>query len=68
MLILNSAEVRLAMLRLGVGVTKLAKLARIPPETISRAHRKDIPVQLETLARLARALEVEPPCLIKSVS
>ena len=65
MLIINSAAVQEAMLRREIGVMELANLARIPPKTISRAHRRNIPVQLPTLARLAKALGIEPEKLLK---
>lgn len=64
---INSAAVQEQMLRLGVGVTKLAELARIPPKTISALHRRDKPVFLPTLSRLAKALQVEPMSLVKAV-
>lgn len=62
---INAAEVREAMLRLGVGVTELAELARIPPKTISALHRRDTKVFLPTLSRLAKALQVAPMELVK---
>lgn len=65
MLIINSAAVRAAMLRLGVGVMELAELARIPPKTISALHRKDKVVSIPTLSRLAKALGIEPEQLLK---
>lgn len=64
---IDSGAVQAAMLRLGVGVTELAELARIPPKTISTLHRRDKPVFLPTLARLAKALQVEPMTLVKAV-
>ena len=67
-MIIDSGAVQAAMLRLGVGVTELAELARIPPKTISALHRKDKAVFLPTLSRLAKALQVEPYTLIKKVS
>ena len=41
MMMIDSAAVQAAMLRLGVGVTELAKIAEIPPKTISAIHRRD---------------------------
>ena len=67
MMMINSAAVQTAMLRLGVGVMELAELARIPPKTISTLHRRDKHVYLPTLARLAKALKVEPMELVKEV-
>ena len=67
-MILDSKAVQAAMLRREIGVMELSKQARIPPKTVSAAHKSDITVTLPTVARLARALEVEPPCLIKYVS
>ena len=67
-MMIDSRAVLAAMLRLGVGVTELAELARIPPKTISTLHRKDKAVFLPTLSRLAKALDVEPYTLIKKVS
>lgn len=67
MMMIDSGAVQAAMLRLGVGVTELAELARIPPKTISTLHRRDKPVFLPTLARLAKALQVEPMTLVKAV-
>lgn len=67
-MILDSKAVQAAMLRREIGVMELSKQARIPPKTVSAAHKRDITVTLPTVARLARALEVEPPCLIKYVS
>ena len=64
---IDSGAVQAAMLRLGVGVTELAELARIPPKTVSTLHRKDKAVFLPTLARLAKALQVEPMTLVKAV-
>lgn len=58
---INSAAVQAAMLRLGVGVTELAELARIPPKTVSALHRRDKPVFLPTLSRLAKALKIDDP-------
>lgn len=66
-MMIDSAAVQAAMLRLGVGVTELAELARIPPKTVSTLHRRDKPVFLPTLSRLAKALQVEPQTLIKAV-
>ena len=54
MMMIDSAAVQAAMLRLGVGVMELAKIAEIPPKTISALHRRDKPVYLPTLARLAK--------------
>ena len=68
MMMIDSAAVQAAMLRLGVGVTELAKIAEIPPKTISALHRRDKPVYLPTLARLAKALQVEPITLVKAVA
>ena len=68
MMMIDSGAVQAAMLRLGVGVTELAELARIPPKTISALHRKDKAVFLPTLSRLAKALQVEPYTLVKKVS
>lgn len=65
MAIIDSATVKAIMLRLGIGVMELAKLARIPPKTISALHRHDNKVFLPTLARLAKALKVEPEQLLK---
>lgn len=67
LMMIDSSAVQAAMLRLGVGVTALAKLAGIPPKTISALHRRDKPVYLPTLARLAKALKVEPMTLVKLV-
>ena len=67
-MILNSAAVRSAMLRKAVGVTKLAELSQIPPRIVSRAHRKDVAVRVPTLAKLAKALQVEPLELVKAVT
>ena len=66
-MMIDSAAVQAAMLRLGVGVTELARLAQIQPKTISELHRRDKPVFLPTLSRLAKALQVEPQTLIKAV-
>lgn len=68
MMIINAAAVQAAMLRLGWGVMKLAKIAEIPPKTISALHRRDKPVYMPTLARLAKALQVEPMTLVKAVA
>lgn len=68
MMIINAAAVQAAMLKLGVGVMKLAELAKIPPKTISALHRRDKPVYMPTLARLAKALQVEPMTLVKAVA
>lgn len=68
MMMIDSGAVQAAMLRLGVGVTELAKIAEIPPKTISALHRRDKPVYLPTLARLAKALKVEPMTLVKEVT
>ena len=65
-MMINSSAVQAAMLRLGVGVTKLAELANIPPKTISTLHRRDKPVYLPTLSRLAKALQVEPMTLVRN--
>ena len=68
MMMIDSVAVQAAMLRLGVGVMELAKIAEIPPKTISALHRRDKPVFLKTLARLAQALKVEPLSLVKVVA
>ena len=68
MMMIDSVAVQAAMLRLGVGVTELAKIAEIPPKTISAIHRRDKPVFLKTLARLAKALNVSPMELVKEVA
>lgn len=65
MLIINASLVQAAMLRLGIGVMELAELAKIPPKTISTLHRRDKPVFLPTLSRLAKALQVAPMELVK---
>ena len=67
MMIINASAVQAAMLKLGVGVLELAELAKIPPKTISALHRRDKPVYLPTLARLAKALQVDPMTLVKAV-
>ena len=67
MMIISASAVQAAMLRLGIGVMELAELAKIPPKTISTLHRRDKPVYLPTLARLAKALQVEPLRLVKAV-
>ena len=71
MLTIDSAKVQALMLNHGVGVTELAELARISPKTISLLHRKDKTVFLPTLSRLAKvakALQVEPLSLVKAVA
>ena len=64
-MMIDSAAVQAAMLRLGVGVRELAESAQIPTKTISALHRRDKPVFLPTLARLAKALNVSPMELVK---
>ena len=68
MMMIDSVAVQAAMLRLGVGVMELSKIAEIPPKTISILHRHDKTVFLPTLARLAKALQVEPMELVKVVA
>ena len=63
----NSSAVQREMLRLGIGVRELAKRAKIPANTVSVLHRKDTRVFIPTLAKLAKALQVEPQSLIKAV-
>ena len=67
MVLIDSAAVQAAMLEKAVGVMELAKLAKIPPRTIVAAHKRDIRVNLPTVARLARALNVEAQSIIKAV-
>ena len=67
LLILDSTAVQAAMLERGVGVSKLAELAKVPPKTASAAHRRDIPVFYPTAHRLAEALGIEPLRLVKAV-
>lgn len=66
MAIINSSAVQERMLELGVGVIELSELAKIPAKTISALHRKDKRVFIPTLARLAKALQVEPRSLVKA--
>ena len=65
MLTLSAKAVESAMLKLGVGVYELARIANIPPKTISLVHRRDSAVTLRTLAKLAKALAVNPYSLLK---
>lgn len=67
MVTLNSSAVQAEMLNLGVGVRELAERAKIPANTVSVLHRKDTRVFIPTLAKLAKALQVEPQSLIKAV-
>jgi plasmid maintenance system antidote protein VapI len=64
--IISASAVQSAMLRLELGVMQLAKLANIPVSTICAIHKQDKAITLPTLARLAKALGVDPATLIKS--
>lgn len=68
MMKVDSAKVQALMLKRGVGVLELAKLAKIPAKTISALHRRDAKVYISTLSRLAKALQVEPLSLVKAVA
>ena len=65
MMIIDSKAVRQAMLNKAVGVIGLSKLAKMSSRTISMVYRRDVPVTLSTIAKLAKALEVEPTSLVK---
>ena len=67
MMIIDSAAVQAAMLKREIGVVELAELAKIPPKTVCAAHKRDTRVTLPTVARLARALNVEAQSIIKAV-
>lgn len=64
MLIVNSAAVQAAMLNKFIGVKELASIAQIPLKTVSTLHRQNKAVRITTLARLAKALQMEPMELV----
>lgn len=68
MLWIDSAALQARMLALGIGVMKLAELARLQPKTVSALHKEDRRVRIVTLFKLAKALQCLPTELVKAVS
>lgn len=67
MLWIDSAALQARMLALGIGVMKLAELARLQPKTVSALHKEDRRVHVTTLHKLAKALQCSPMELVKAV-
>ena len=63
---IDSAALQARMLALGIGVMKLAELARLQPKTVSALHREDRRVRIATLFKLAQALKCLPMTLVKA--
>lgn len=65
-MVIDSRKVQNEMLRLGVGIHELARLAKVTPKIITALQKGDKKVFLPTVSKLAKALGVEPATLIKS--
>ena len=59
-----SSKLKSAMLKVGVGTIELSRNAKVTPSTVSRFLRKDSPVRIPTLSRLAKALNTDADNLI----
>lgn len=67
-MIVDSKAVWAAMLKLGVGTMEVTKLSGLPSKTISNFVQSDRRARVPTIARLAKALKVEPMSLVKAVA
>lgn len=67
-MIVDSKAVWAAMLKLGVGTMEVTKLSGLPSKTISNFVTADRRARVPTIARLAKALKVEPMSLVKAVA
>ncbi len=68
MLVVDSRAVWAAMLKLGVGTMEVTKLSGLPSKTVSNFVTADRRARVPTIARLAKALKVEPMSLVKAVA
>ena len=62
--VLNSKKIRDLMIEKAMGVNQLAALAEMTPATISKLLKSDSPCRLPTIARIAKALQIEPQTLL----
>ncbi len=67
-MIVDSKAVWAAMLKLGVGTMEVTKLSGLPSKTVSNFVTADRRARVPTIARLAKALKVEPMSLVKAVA
>lgn len=65
MMIVNSSEVKAAMLRLGVGTMEVTRLSGLPSKTVSNFVTADRRARVPTIIKLAQGLKVEPIKLVK---
>lgn len=68
MMIVSARAVWAAMLKLGVGTMEVTKLSGLPSKTVSNFVTADRRARVPTIARLAKALKVEPMSLVKAVA
>lgn len=67
MLSVSCSAVQTAMLAAEVGTVELAKRSGLPTRAISNFATGDRAAQMPTIAKLARALNVEPMSFVKGV-
>lgn len=63
--VVNSQAVRNAMLARCIGVAELAKMAGLQPSIISKILRRDSTCRLPTIAKICKALQIEPVEILK---
>ena len=65
MLVVSAREVQAAMLKLGIGTMEVTILSGLPSKTVSNFVTSDRRARVPTIAKLAKALQVEPMSLVK---
>lgn len=68
MMIVSAQAVQSAMLEREVGTMEVTKLSGLPSKTVSNFVQGDRRARVPTIAKLARALQVEPMELVKGAS
>ena len=68
MLIVSSRKVQEAMLAREVGTMTLTKLSGLPSKTVSNFVTADRRARIQTIIKLARALDVSPLELVREAS
>ncbi len=62
---ISSKKLKTAMLENCIGTLELAQSANIQPATISKFLKSDSPARLPTIAKICRALNVQPAEILK---
>lgn len=62
---LSSEKLKAAMIKACIGTLELAQAASVQPATVSKFLKGDSHARLTTVAKICRALQIEPAELIK---